>query len=734
MRKTLMLGVGAAILALGAVAGCQPTLQTETVAPVNGPVDPAPAPAATGITLADWGDIHGGLPPFDKVQVADFEPAIRAAMDLARAEIAAIAETAEPASFDNVFKPLELSGGALGRVLAIYGIWSGSMSTPEFQAVESTMAPVLSAFQDEIYQNAALFARIEAAHTAAMADASLTAEQKRLADEYYKDFVRSGAKLDAEQKLRLAAINSELASLFTQFSQNVLADQDQTLFLTEAEMAGVPDSVRGAASAAATAAGQAGKFAIANTRSAFEPIMTFATDRAVRERVFNAFVNRGDTGGATDNNAIISKILKLRAERATMLGYATHAHWRLEPAMARTPERAMELMTAVWPAAVARVREEVADMQALANAEGANITIEPWDYRFYAEKVRKAKYDLDTNAVKPYLQLDKLVEGMFYVGSELFNFTFEPRTDVSVFHPDMKVWEVKDKATGRHVGMFYFDPYARAGKRSGAWMDSYRQQSRINGEVTTLVSNNSNFVKPAPGEPVLVSWDDATTLLHEFGHALHGLSANSTYPRLSGTAVARDYVEFPSQLLEHWLSTPEMLSRFALHYETGEAMPQELVDKIRNAAQFNQGFGTVEYLSSAIVDMRYHLAGGADIDPDAFEREILTEIGMPREIVMRHRSPHFLHVFSSDGYSAGYYSYLWSDTLTADAYEAFLEAGGPWDKAMGQKLVQYVFSTGNTMDPAEAYRLFRGADAGIEPLMRKRGFPVPGAEAGAGAP
>jgi peptidyl-dipeptidase Dcp len=477
--------------------------------------------------------------------------------------------------------------------------------------------------------------------------------------------------------------------------------------------------------AAAEAAGKPGTFAVQNTRSSVEPFLTFSTRRDLREKVFNNFVNRGDNGDANDTNALMSQILKLRAERATMLGYATHAHWRLEPAMAQTPERAMELMLAVWPAAVARVKEEVADMQALAASLGDNITIEPWDYRYYAEKVRKQKYDLDTNEVKAYLQLDKLVDGMFYVGSELFNFSFTPMTDIPVFHPDVQVWEVKDKTTGRHVGVFYFDPYARDGKRSGAWMNAYRNQSRINGEITTIVSNNSNFVKGAPGEPVLISWDDATTLLHEFGHALHGLSSNVTYPRLSGTNVARDYVEFPSQLLEHWLSTPEMLNRFALHYQTGEPMPQALVDKIKTAANFNQGFATVEYLSAALVDMKFHLAGNADIDPDAFERETLAEIGMPREIVMRHRSPHFLHVFSSDGYSAGYYSYLWSDTLTADAYEAFMAAGGPWDASMGQKLVKHVFSTGNTLDPAEAYRNFRGKDAGIAALMRKRGFPVP---------
>ncbi len=436
------------------------------------------------------------------------------------------------------------------------------------------------------------------------------------------------------------------------------------------------------------------------------------------------FVDRGDGGGQHDNNAIVAEILALRAERARLLGYETHAHWRLENAMAGTPERAMELMEAVWTPAVARVREEVADMQALADTEGAGITIEPWDYRYYAEKVRQARYDLDANEVKPYLQMDRLREGMFWVAGELFGFAFAPAAGVPVFHPDVAVWEVTDRTSGRHVGLWYFDPYARAGKRSGAWMNAYRTQERFDGEVTTLVSNNSNFVQGRPGEPVLISWDDARTLFHEFGHALHGLASSVRYPSLAGTSVPRDYVEFPSQLLEHWLATPEVLQRFAVHHETGEPIPQALVDRIERAATFNQGFATIEYLSSALVDMRLHLAGARPIDPDAFERETLVELGMPREIVMRHRTPQFQHVFGSDGYSAGYYSYLWSDVLTADAYGAFTEAGGPYDRAVAERLVRHVFSSGNTVDPAAAYRAFRGRDARVEALMQKRGFPA----------
>jgi peptidyl-dipeptidase Dcp len=535
--------------------------------------------------------------------------------------------------------------------------------------------------------------------------------------------VRAGARLGDAEKARVAAINQRLAELFTRFSQNVLADEtDLHLALdAESDLAGLPPSVRDAAAAAAVEKGVPGKWVIANTRSAMEPFLTFSTRRDLREKAWRLFVNRGDNGGEHDNDALVTEILALRAERATLLGYPTHAHWRLENAMAKTPERAMELMAAVWTPAVARVREEVADMQAIADREGARITIEPWDYRFYAEKVRKAKYDLDENEIKPYLQLEKLREGMFWVAGELFGFRFAPVSGVPVYHPDVRVWEVTERATGRHVGLWYFDPYARPGKRSGAWMNAYRRQERFDEPVTTLVSNNSNFVKGREGEPVLVSWDDATTLFHEFGHALHGLSSSVEYPSLAGTAVPRDYVEFPSQLLEHWLSTPEVLQRFALHYRTGEPIPRALAERIERAATFNEGFSTVEYLSSALVDMKLHLAGGRPIDPDAFERETLAELGMPREIVMRHRTPQFLHVFASDGYSAGYYSYLWSDVLTADAFGAFTEARGPYDAAVAARL-KHLLSLGNTLDPATAYREFRGRDPEVEALMRKRGF------------
>jgi peptidyl-dipeptidase Dcp len=681
--------------------------------------------------LARWSGRYGGVPPFDRVQVRHFEPALDGSMNEARREIDAIANQSAPPTFENTIVPLERAGRMFGDVENIYGVWNSTMSGPELQEVERRMSPKLAAFDDEITQNAKLFARIEAVYHSPE-KAKLAPERQRLTWLTYTNFVRAGAKLDPAKKKRVAEINQSLATLYTTFRQNVLADEESyaVVLESEADLAGLPPSVKAGAAAAAEARGMKGKWAIANTRSAMEPFLTYSARRDLREKVWRNYVNRCDNGDARDNNRIISEILALRAERARALGYPTHAHWRLENTMAKSPERALELMEAVWPAAVARVREEVADMQKIADREGAKLKIEPWDYRYYAEKVRKAKYDFDENEVKPYLQLERLREGMFWVAGELFGFAFAPAAGVPVYHPDVRVWEVTDKASRKHVGLWYFDPYARNGKRSGAWMNAYRRQERLDAEVPPIVSNNSNFVKPSPGEPVLISWTDAETLFHEFGHALHGLASNVTYPALAGTSVPRDYVEFPSQLLEHWLSAPEVLNEYARHHATGEPIPRALVAKIEKASTFNQGFKTVEYLASALVDMKLHLAPSGTIEPDAFERDTLQSLGMPREIVMRHRTPHFAHVFAGDGYSAGYYSYLWSDTLSADAYEAFLEGRGPWDRAVAERLRAHVFSVGNSVDPAEGYRAFRGRDAGIDALMRKRGFPMAGGSSG----
>jgi peptidyl-dipeptidase Dcp len=683
------------------------------------------ASAPANPLLAPWTGPCGGVPPFDAVKVELFEPALEAGMAEQVAAIGRITAETAPPTFANTIAAMERSDRALKRVQSLYGIWSSSMNTPEFQAVEREMAPRLAAYRDRVTQDEALFKRIAAVYEA-RETAGLTPEQKRLAWLYYTTFARTGAKLDPAGKKRLSEINQRLATLYTTFAQNVLADEtDHVLFLeSERDLLGLPDSVRAAAAAAAESRGKKGQWAILNTRSSMEPFLTYSERRDLRERVWRTYYSRGDNGDAKDNNATITEILALRAERSKLLGFDSYARWSLEDTMAKTPERAIELMEAVWAPAVARVRGEVAEMQAIADAEGAGIKIAAWDYRYYAEKVSKAKYDIDENEVKPYLQLDKLREGMFFVAGKVFGLRFSPVGGVPVYHPDVVVYEVKD-ASGRHVGLWYFDPWARPGKRSGAWMNAYRDQERFDGEVPTIVSNNSNFLRGAKGEPVLVSWDDAATMFHEFGHALHGLSSSVLYPSLSGTSVTRDYVEFPSQILERWLPTPEVLSRFARNYRTGEPMPAELARKIERASTFRQGFDTVEYLASALVDMRLHLAGARPIDPDAFERETLAALGMPPEVVMRHRTPQFTHVFSGEDYAAGYYSYLWSDVLAADAWEAFTEAGGPWDEAVAKRLRENVFSVGNTVDPAEAYRAFRGRDARIDGLMRKRGFPVP---------
>ncbi|HXF79286.1 MAG TPA: M3 family metallopeptidase [Usitatibacter sp.] len=672
--------------------------------------------------IARWSGPFGGVPPFGEAKVEHFKPAFEIAMAEELEEVEAIAADPAQPDFGNTLGALERSGRMLDRVESVYNVFAGTLSTDEFQAVEREMEPRLAALRDRIVQDERLFRRIESVYEA-RERSGLTPEQQRLAWLRYHHFARSGARLDPESKKKLSDINQQLASLYTAFNQNVLADEKTAIVLGEGDLAGLPGSFVESAAQAAAERGDKG-YAILNTRSSVEPFLTYSDRRDLRERAWRAFVDRGDNGDGSDNKGIIERIVKLRAERARLLGYESHAHWRVEMSMAKTPERAMQLMQALWKPAVSRVAEEVADMQAIADREAAGISIEPWDYRYYAEKVRKSKYDIDDNEVMPYLQLENLREAMFWVAGELLGLAFKEAPGIPVCHPDVRVWEVADEK-GRHVALFYFDPYARPGKSSGAWMNAYRAQERQEGEVTTIVSNNCNFVKGKPGEPILVSWGDAVTLFHEFGHALHGISSSVTYPSLSGTNVDRDYVEFPSQLLEHWLATPEVLDRYARHYRTGEPIPRELVRKIERAARFNKGFENVEYLSSALVDMRMHLEPAKVRDIGAFERETLESLGMPRQMVMRHRLPHFGHLFSSDAYSAGYYSYLWADTLSADAFEAFTEAGGAYDKAVARRLRDHVFSAGNTVDPAEGYRAFRGRDAKIDALMRRRGFAPP---------
>ena len=707
-RRRFLTAAGASILA-GSLASSLPAWA---------------APLAVDPLLAPWTGPHGGVPPFDKVQVERFPPAFEAAMAEFRAEVRRIADGPQEATFANTLAALEGAGRAYTRVTTLFDVYTSNLNTAAVQKVDREWKPRFAAFNDEITQDVALFRRIEAVFEGRK-KGGLTPEQQRLALLYHRKFVREGARLDRAQKEQLSGFNQRLASLFTRFSQNVLGDEEsyRLVLETEDDLKGLPRWLRDAAAATATEKGLRGRWVIANTRSAMEPFLTYSERRDLREKGWRMWTRRGDNGGERDNNAIITEIVQLRARRAKLLGYPTFAHWQLENAMARTPERAMQLMMQVWPAAVARVKQEVADMQAVADREGAHLTIEPWDYRFYAEKVRRAKYDLDENLIKPYLQLDKLREALFWVSGQLFGFRFEEIRGLPAIHPDVRTWRVSG-ADGKRVGLWYWDPYARSAKKSGAWMSEYRSQEDFEGFVTPIVSNNSNFVKGAAGAPVLISWDDAETLFHEFGHAVHGLLSRVHYPFLAGTSVARDFVEFPSQLFENWLSTPEVLNRFALHWQTGKPMPRELVEKIHRAATFNQGFATTEYLASAILDMKLHLLGDVAVDPREFERRTLRELGMPREMVMRHRLPQFGHVFSGDDYAAGYYSYLWSEVLDHDAYQAFVEAGSPYDAKVARRLREEVLQVGNTIEPDQAYRNFRGREASIVPLLRHRGFPV----------
>lgn len=700
------------IILAAAITGCGQTEQKNKNMTKDNPL------------LEKWSGPYNGVPPFDKIKVEQFVPAFEAAMAEKQKEIDAIANNTQEPDFANTMDALERSGQTLHNLEAVYGVWTSNMGSPEMDKVQEVIEPRLASFNDSIMQNKKLFMRIEKLYNDTVGK-NYTEEQQRLLWRYYTNYVLSGAKLDEPTKKKVAEINQQLAALFTKFRQHQLADENDKFIEVKSkeELNGVPDDVINSYAEAAKEKNKNGVWLISNTRSAVEPFLTFGTNRPLREKVFNMFIMRGDNGDANDNNAIIPQILKLRAEKAKLMGYATFAHLKLADKMAKTPERTLELMEAVWPDAVNRVHQEVADMQKIADDEKARIKIEPWDYRYYAEKVRKAKYDIDQNEVKEYLQLDKLREGMFYVAGELFNLKFTKVNDVPVFHPDVSVYKVENKNDGKFVGLWYFDPYARTGKRSGAWMTAYREQNTLDGNVTTIVSNNCNFIKGKGNEPVLVSWDDATTLFHEFGHALHGLCSQVKYPSLSGTNVATDYVEFPSQLLERWLPTKQVLQQFALHYKTGKALPDELLTKIKNSAEFNQGFQTVEYLASALVDMKIHLAGDKEIDPKSFEKETLKELNMPSEIVMRHRLPQFGHIFADDGYAAGYYSYLWSDVISADATEAFTGAkDGLYDKTVADKLYRNVFSVGATVEESKAYRSFRGRDPEVNALMRSRGF------------
>jgi len=663
-----------------------------------------------------------GAPPFADVNVQDYRPAFTAALAEQEAEIAAIANNAAAPSFKNTIEALERSGDALDRVSLLFFNLAATDTDDDYQAIEREIAPVLSRHRNAIYLNEALYRRVEALD-AQKDTLDLTPEQLRVLERYVITFKRAGAGLSEEARKRLSEIGERLAVLGTQFGQNVLADEKSfTLVLDGADdLAGLPEPLIAAAAAAAEERGLAGKHVITLSRSSVEPFLQFSSRRDLREKAFKAWAARGENGGETDNLAIAEETIRLRAERAKIMGFDTYADFQLSDTMAKTPQAALDLLHSVWEPARRQALAEQAALQDMAAQEGGNFEIAGWDWRYYAERLRKAKYDLNESELKPFLQLDKMVEAAFYTASKLFDLTFTEQKDIPLYNPDTRIWLVQRQ--GKDIALFIGDYYARTSKRSGAWMSNFREQHKLDGGTLPIIVNCLNFAKPAPGEPCLLSFDDAKTLFHEFGHALHGILSDVTYPKISGTSVARDFVEFPSQLYEHWLDRPEILRQFAVHYKTGEPMPEDLLKRLEAAKLFNQGFATVEFTASALVDLDLHLEKNVDkIDLAAFEKQDLAKLGMPSAIIMRHRTPHFQHIFSGDGYSAGYYSYMWSEILDADGFDAFEETGDIFHPETARKLHDYVYSAGYSRSPDEAYTAFRGRPATSVALLRKRGL------------
>jgi peptidyl-dipeptidase Dcp len=681
----------------------------------------AESTASANPFFRDW-TTPDGVPPFDLVEPGHFRKAYAQALAKHEAEITAIASDPAAPTFANTIAALESSGRALERVENVFHVLAGAHTNDALLELEREMAPQLARHFNTINTNAALYRRVDTLMREA-GRLGLNAEQKRVIERYHTGYRRAGAALDGAAKKRLGEIIERLAALGTAFSQNVLADEQAFILRlgSEADLAGLPGFTREALRSEARERGLDG-YAVTLSRSSIEPFLQFSDRRDLREKIFRGFVMRGDNGGATDNKAIIAEMVRLRAERAKLLGYSDFAHYRLDDAMARTPKAARDLLDTVWAPARSRALADRDAMQALIQEDGGNFKLEPWDWRYYAEKLRQRACDFDEAAIKPYLNLDRMIEAAFYTAQRLFGLSFSPRTDVPTWHADVRVWDVRG-ASGDKVGLFFGDYFARQSKHSGAWMTSLRDQEKFSGDVTPLIVNICNFVKASGGEPTLLSFEDARTLFHEFGHALHGLLSSVTYPKIAGTNVATDFVELPSQLYEHWLQQPEVLRRFARHHQTGEPMPEELLQRLIAARNFNKGFATVEYIACAMVDLDFHALTAPDnIDTAAFEREALNRIGMPDEIVMRHRPPHFAHIFAGGGYAAGYYSYMWSEVLDADAFAAFEETGDIFDPATAKRLHDAVYSAGGRQDPAEAYKAFRGRLPTADALLRKRGF------------
>jgi peptidyl-dipeptidase Dcp len=670
----------------------------------------------------DW-QTPFAMPPFDRIRTEDFRPAFDAAMERHRVEIEALVTNPAAPDFANTIEALELAGQDLIKVSRVFYNLTGTLSDEPLRAVERDLAPLLARHRSAIFLDPRLFARVDAVF-AKRATLGLDAEQQRLLERVHKGFVRAGARFSDDERKRLAEITERLATLGTTFAQNVLKDESDYVLLLdgEADLAGLSADFRASAAALAESRGHSGKHAVGLSRGHVETFLTFSSRRDLRETLFRAFIMRGENGGDTDNRSTIAETLALRSERAKMLGYDTYAAYKLDDTMAGSPEAVRDLLDRVWVAGRARAHEEAAQLQAMIEREGGNFELAAHDWRYYAEKVRRADFALDDNELRPYFPLERMIEAAFYVAGELFGLSFVERTDLPVYHPDARSFEIRDR-TGKHLALFIGDYFARPSKRSGAWMSAFRSQQKLGGEQRPIIVNVLNVPKPAESEPALLSLDEARTLFHEFGHALHGMLSDVTYPTLAGTAVSSDFVELPSQLFEHWLLRPEVLRRYARHVTTDEVIPESLLNKVLAARTFNQGFATVEYCASTAVDLDYHLADPTQVqDPIRFEAQVLERIGMPREIAMRHRSPHFTHVFAGEGYASGYYSYLWSEVLDADAFAAFEETGDVFDKAVATRLRDYVYAAGNLRDPKDAYRGFRGRLPSVDALLKKRGL------------
>lgn len=681
--------------------------------------------ATSNPLLAPW-ETPYGLPPFASVRAEHFVPAFEVALQRQRAEVDAIAANPAPPDFENTVAAFDRCGRLYWRLEGLFYNLTSSETSPALQQVEREMAPKIAAHTNAIYMHRGLFARLDALH-AARETLALTPEQRRLLERFHFDFVRAGARLDAAKQKRYAQVTERLAELTTRFGQNVLADESayRLELHGERDLAGLPDFVRDSARQAAADRGVDGHV-ITLSRSLVVPFLTFSDRRDLREQAWRAWTSRGEHDGEHDNRPVAQEILALRREQAQLHGYASYADYALADTMAGTQAAVNRLLDQVWQRAKLSVERERGALRALMLSRGERFELEAWDWRYYAEKVRQLRYELDEAQVKPYFPLERMVEAVFDCAQRLFGIRFVAQPQVAAYHPDVKVYEVRG-ADDTLIGVFLHDNFARTTKRSGAWMSSYRMQSRNTGaggaHITPIVVNNNNFARGAPGSPTLLSFDDARTLFHEFGHGLHGLLSSVTYERLSGTNVLRDFVELPSQIFENWLTEPSVLKRHARHFETGEPIPDALVERIRAAEQFNQGFETVRYTASALVDMAVHArTDDAPIDIVTFEREVQQRIGLPPGVGMNHRLPHFQHLFAGSSYAAGYYVYLWAEVLDADGFDAFGEAGNPFDPALAQRLQRWIYASGNSVEPSLAFRAFRGREPTVEPMLRRRGL------------